>query len=53
MALIRKLAPVVLTVAGIAALAVGVGLVFAPAGLIVGGAAVAGAGLFADFEAGS
>jgi len=50
MALIRKLAPAVLTVVGIAALAVGAGLVFAPAGLILGGLATAAAGLFVDFE---
>ena len=52
MALIRNFAPVVLTVTGIAALGVGAGLIFVPAGLIVVGAALAGAGLFVDFEAG-
>lgn len=53
MALIRKFAPVLLTVAGTVTLAVGVGLIFMPAGLVVGGAVAAGAGLFWDFEGAS
>jgi hypothetical protein len=53
MALMRKLAPVTLTVAGVLTLAVGVVLAGIPAVLMTCGALIAAAGLFVDFEAGS